>query len=106
MARRSCRAMSTSSSSSRPRRRERGPRIENSVGWAKSPAVSSPRGQRRCAILPTFNVTDRAFAHPTRLLAALSREMLLDLVHGELDEILVDFSLHGRPQIMGIGLAQ
>jgi hypothetical protein len=34
-----------------------------------------------------------------------SREMLLDLMHGKLDEILVDFGAHRGAQIMGIGLA-
>ena len=32
--------------------------------------------------------------------------MLLDLVHGKLDQILVNFGAHGSAQIVGIGLAQ
>src|SRR6516225_8481527 len=35
------------------------------VGWAKSPAVSTTRGQRLHAILPTRRLVD-AFAHPYR----------------------------------------
>lgn len=48
----------------------------------------------------TFARSERSREAGERARVASAREMLLDLVHGKLDQVLVDFGAQSGPQIM------